>query len=456
MMNIKLIKPDERIAKNDSSAMTFKIKQLNLPLLAAYTPSKYNVKIVDESFEKDHYEDDVDVVGITVMTQLASRAYKVADTYRKRGVKVIMGGIHASALPEEALEHADSVVIGEGEGVWPKVLLDAEKGDLKKRYQAEEKITLDGRPLPRYDLYPKTSLRSYTPFAYGVETSRGCPYDCDFCSVGLIMGHKYRVRPVNDVIKEIEKNEDPNIFFVDDNLSLNRKKGRELFSRMIPLKRRWVGEGGVSLAEDRELLRLMRRSGCQALLIGFESVQKKTQQSMLKIKNLKIDYKEAMKRFHGEGISILGAFVFGFDHEDKDIFEKTYEFALKNHIELAQLRPMVPYPGTRLYQRLLKENRLFSNKWWLEKGKPRVPLFQPKNMSEEEFSEGMRKLGKYFYSRSAIIKRFFGIKPWKRSAANFQLYFGANLAFRKRYYSHFVNRSSPEISVVERTEKTSD
>jgi len=437
-MNIKLIKPDEQIAKNDSSAMTFKIQQLNLPLLAAYTPPKHSVRIVDESFEKDSYEEDVDLVGITVMTQLARRAYKIADTYRKHGVKVVMGGIHPSAVPEEALKHADSVVMGEGEGVWPQLLNDAEKGRLKKRYKATKKIELKGRPLPRYDLYPKTTLKSYTPFAYGVETSRGCPYHCDFCSVGLIMGHKYRVRPVDDVIEEIESHDIPNVFFVDDNLSLNRQKGKELFSRMIPLKRRWVGEGGVSLAEDVELLKLMRRSGCQALLIGFESVQKQTQQSMLKIKNLKIDYKEALKRFHGEGISILGAFVFGFDHEDKDIFEQTSEFALKNHIELAQLRPMVPFPGTHLYQRLLKENRLFSAKWWLEDGRPKVPLFQPKNMTVDEFAEGMRKLGKHFYSRRAIIQRFFGIKPWKRNIANCQLYFGANLAFRKRYCDHFV------------------
>jgi len=437
-MKVKLIKPDQRIAKNDSSAMTFKIQQLNLPLLAAYTPPKHDLKIVDESFERDCTEEDVDLVGLTVMTQLARRAYKIADTYRKRGVKVVMGGIHPSAVPEEALRHADSVVIGEGEGVWAQLLDDAEKGSLKRRYKAKKKIELEGRPLPRYDLYPKTTLKSYTPFAYGVETSRGCPYHCDFCSVGLIMGHKYRVRPVDDVIQEIERNEVPNVFFVDDNLSLNQKQGRELFSRMIPLRRRWVGEGGVSLAEDVELLKLMRRSGCQALLIGFESVQKKTQQSMNKIKKLKIDYKEAMKRFHGEGISILGAFVFGFDHEDKDIFEQTLEFALKNRIELAQLRPMVPFPGTRLYQRLLKENRLFSAQWWLEEGRPKVPLFRPKDMTVEEFSEGMRKLGKHFYSRRAIIQRFFGIKPWKRSTANCQMYFGANLAFRKRYYDHFV------------------
>jgi radical SAM superfamily enzyme YgiQ (UPF0313 family) len=418
--------------------MTFKIQQLNLPLLAAYTPSEYDIKIVDESFESDSYEDDVDLVGITVMTQLARRAYQIGDTYRERGVKVVMGGIHPSAVPGEALKHADSVVIGEGEEVWARLLYDAEKGNLKERYQARKKIQLQGRPLPRYDLYPKMSVKGYTPSAFGVETSRGCPYNCDFCSVGLIMGHGYRVRPVDDVIAEIEQNSSPNIFFVDDNLSLNHRKGKELFSKMIPLKRRWVGEGGVSLAEDTELLRLMKRSGCQALLIGFESVQKETQQSLLKTQRLNIDYSEAMKRFHGEGISILGAFVFGFDHENKDIFDQTYDFAVKNRIELAQLRPVVPFPGTRLYQRLLMQGRLFSPRWWLEDGRPKVPLFRPQNMTVEEFADGMKRLGKSFYSTGSIIRRFFGIKPWKRNAANCHMYLGANLAFRKRYNDHFV------------------
>ncbi|MBD3413452.1 MAG: radical SAM protein [Candidatus Aminicenantes bacterium] len=443
-MKIKLIKPDERIATNASSAMTFKIQQLNLPLLAAYTPPEHDIEIVDESFEQDCIGEDVDLVGITVMTQLARRAYHIADTYRKQGVKVVMGGIHPSAVPEEALHHADSVVIGEGEGVWSQLLDDAEKGELKTRYQAQKKIPLDGRPMPRFDLYPKTSLKGYTPSAFGVETSRGCPFNCDFCSVGLIMGHQYRLRPVDEVIEEIKTNRSSNIFFVDDNLALNRRKAKELFSRMIPLKRRWVGEGGVSLAEDTELLRLMKRSGCQALLIGFESVQKQTQQSMLKTRKLKIDYTEAMKRFHGEGISILGAFVFGFDHENKDIFEQTYNFAAKNCIELAQLRPVVPFPGTQLYQRLREEKRLFSAQWWLEEGRPRVPLFRPQNMTEEEFADGMRQLGKHFYSYGSIIRRFFGIKPWKRNAANCHMYLGANLAFRKRYNDHFVKGGKGE------------
>ncbi|MFX0202128.1 MAG: B12-binding domain-containing radical SAM protein, partial [Candidatus Hodarchaeota archaeon] len=207
-----------------------------------------------------------------------------------------------------------------------------------------------------------------------------------------------------------------------------------LFTEMIPLKRRWVGEGTVSLAEDLELLGLMRRSGCQAMLIGFESVQKETLNSMLKTKNLKLDYSEAMHRFHGEGIAILGAFVFGFDHENKDVFDQTLEFAFAHRVELAQLRPLTPLPGTPFYQRLLEEDRLLVPEWWLRDDKPKIPLFRPKGMTPDEFLNGLNRISKQFYSVSGIMRRFLGISPWKRSVMSWRLYAGANLAFRKRYY----------------------
>jgi len=434
-MKIKLIAPHEQSEDNISSAETFKIQKVNLPLLAALTPPEHVVKIVDEAFAPDDVNDDVDLVGITVMTELALRAYQIADTYRQRGVKVVMGGIHATVLPNEVLQHADAVVIGEAEEVWPKLLSDVASGEMQKLYCASKAADLKGLPKPRRDLYPKSVFRGYTPFAVAVETSRGCPYDCEFCSIGQVLGRRYRVRPISEVMAELESIDSPYLFFVDDALALNREVARKLFKEMSPSQWQWVGQGTASLAEDLELLRLLRRSGCRGLLIGFESVQKEIQDGMKKIKNLRIDFLEAMRRFHGEGIAVLGAFIFGFDHENKDVFDQTLEFIMKGHLDCVQLRLLVPLPGTRLHKRLLNEGRLFAPDWWLHHGyPPDTLLFQPKGMTAEELIEGFARLNRQTYSFGSIIKRFFGITPWKRTAMGYWTYAGFNLATRKRYF----------------------
>src|SRR4030042_6922778 len=209
-MKIKLIAPHEQSEDTISSAQTFKIQKVNLPLLAALTPPGHTVKIVDEAFVADDISEEVDLVGITVMTDLALRAYQIADTYRQRGEKVVMGGIHPTILPGEALQHADAVVIGEAEEVWPKLLSDAASGEMKILYCANKIANLNGIPKPRRDLYPKPLYKSYTPLTFGIETARGCPYDCEFCSIGSVMGRQYRSRPIPEVIAEIESIDSPN------------------------------------------------------------------------------------------------------------------------------------------------------------------------------------------------------------------------------------------------------
>lgn len=433
-MKIKLIAPHERSEHNISSAETFKMQKVNLPLLAAVTPPEHELKIVDEAFVFDDVNEEVDLVGITVMTDLALRAYEIADTYRRDGVKVVMGGIHATVLPGEALQHADAVVIGEAEEVWPKLLSDAVSGEMQKLYCANKLTNLNGMPKPQRELYPRPKHRGYTPIALGIETARGCPYGCEFCSIGSVMGRQYRARPVPEVISEIESIDYPHLFFVDDALGLNRPAAKKLFSEMIPLRRKWAGQGPVSLAEDMELLRLMRRSGCVGLLIGFESVQKETHHEMKKIMNLKINFSEAMRRFHNEGIAILGAFVFGFDHENRDVFEQTLEFVTQCRMDCVELRILTPFPGTRLYSRLLKEGRLFAPNWWLHGYPPDTLLFQPRGMTSDELIERFAWLNKQVYSFHSLIKRFFGMSPWKRTEMGCRAYAGFNLATRKRYF----------------------
>ena len=432
-MKIKLIAPHEQSEDNISSAQTFKMQKVNLPLLAALTPPEHEVKIVDEVFSPDDLNQEVNLVGITVMTDLALRAYQIGDTYRQRGVKVVMGGIHATVLPGEALQHADAVVIGEAEEVWPKLLSDAASGEMQKLYCSNKITPLNGIPKPRRDLYPPPTHRGYTPIAIGIETARGCPYDCEFCSIGSVMGRQYRSRPIPEVLAEIESIDASHLFFVDDALAFNRPTAKKLFTEMIPLRLKWAGQGPVSLAEDLELLKLMRRSGCVGLLIGFESIQKEAHDGMKKIRNLKIDFSEAVRRFHGEGIAILAAFIFGFDHENKDVFDQTLEFSMKNRLDCIELRILTPFPGTRLYKRLLDEGRLLVPNWWLQGYPPDTLLFQPKGMTAQDLIEGFIRLNRQTYSLGSIIKRFFGINPWKRNPFGCLVYAGSNLATRKRY-----------------------
>jgi radical SAM superfamily enzyme YgiQ (UPF0313 family) len=426
-----------------SSTETFRWRRLNLPLLAALTPPGHKVQIVDEAFVCDNQNEEVDLVGITVMTDLVLRAYQIADDYRRFGTKVVMGGIHPTVLPGEALRHADSVVIGEGELVWAQLLSDAASGQMQKVYRANNFTPLKELPRPMWDLYPKPINKEDTLILFKdailVEASRGCPYDCEFCSIHPMMGNQYRLRDVQDVIAEIGSIESSFVIFVDDSLALHPSAARKLFNEMMPLRRRWVGEGTVSLAEDLELLKLMRRSGCIGLLVGFESVQKEAQDGMKKIRNLRIDFREAMRRFHGEGISVLGAFVFGFDYEDRDVFEKTFEFIMKHRIDCVQLRILTPYPGTPLHARLLKEGRLFVSDWWLHGYPIDTVLFRPKNMSPEELLDGFVRLNKEVFSFGSIIRRFFGMIPWKRTGIELTMYGGLNLATRNRYSKYIAN-----------------
>lgn len=436
-MKIKLIAPHEQ--RKDSISSPFKLRRVNLPLLAALTPPGHTITMVEEAFAPDDSDQEVDLVGITVLTELAPRAYHIGDTYRRKGVKVVMGGIHPTVLPDEALEHADAVVVGEAEGVWPRLVSDAASGQMQRSYRAGKMTDLKGLPKPRRDLLPGSHYQGYTPIPIGVETSRGCPFDCEFCCIGQTLGQQYRVRPVQEVIAEIESIDSPHIFFVDDALGLNRNGAKKLFTEMIPLRRRWLAQGTVSLAEDLELLRLMERAGCLGLLIGFESVQKGTQNEVSKIKNLKIDFYEAMRRFHGEGFGILGSFVFGFDYENKEVFEQTLEFIMKGRVDVVQLRILTPYPGTRLYKRLLSEGRLLVPDWWLRGYPPDTLFFQPKGMTADELIRGYARLTRQAYSSGAMMKRFLGMSPWKRTLLGCLAYAGVNLSTRKRYLKSLRN-----------------
>jgi radical SAM superfamily enzyme YgiQ (UPF0313 family) len=458
-MIVKLIKPAVGSETGAHAPTSRAFQDVALPLLAACTPEKHTVRLVDELFAPDDPDEPVDLVGISVWTELARRSYQIAQEYRDRGVKVVMGGIHPTMLPEEALQHCDAVVIGEGELIWPKLLDDAEHGNLQPCYRADELPCLERLPLPRRELYPKNKYRSIIPFAVGVESSRGCPYDCEFCSVLKVRGHKYRIRPVDEIIKDIGTIGSKYLVFVDDNMALERRSAKELFRRMTPLKRQWISEGNVSLADDPEMLRLMKASGCIGLQIGFETIQRESQGEFKKLKHIKMSYREAVHRFHDAGIAVMGNFVFGLDNDRPESFEKTLEFAVREKLDFAQFRELVPYPGTRLYNRLLKENRLVDPEWWLNPYRnfgDATPAFLPRHMTPEQLMEGLFTISREFYSYSGILKRFTGIKPWKRTFTGHNLYFAINWINAYRYLrmyrsseaSTYEEVDSPETEVA--------
>ncbi len=395
MKKILLVNPAYKESLH-SNIKVLAIPPLNLAVIARYTPEHYEVEIVDEAVEDLDFNTKVDLVGITCMTPLAPRAYEVARRFRERGVPVVMGGIHASHMSEEAMQYADAVVVGEGEEIWPRVLEDFEHGRMQKLYTAHQRPDIEHMPAPRRDL-----LRGKY-FVQTVQTGRGCPFDCNFCSVTAFNGAKYRLRNIDNVIDEINSIKDKRIFIVDDNIIGSGPKylrrAHEFFERLKESNKEWGGQTCLNIVEHDDLLKAASDSGARALLIGFESLDSGTISSMNKSVNLRPNtrnYADAIKKIHDHGIAIIGCFIFGTDTQDKDVFRRTVDFVLENRIDAVQMTIETPLPGSAFYQQLAEEKRLLLTNYpedWkhytiLE------PVFQLKNMSPAEAYEGL--LGAY-------------------------------------------------------------
>jgi radical SAM superfamily enzyme YgiQ (UPF0313 family) len=424
-MRIKLVMP--RMINQE-----FTLLPLNLGMLAALTPPDIEVSIVDEVVERVNFDEQVDLVGISCTTTVVPRAYEIAAEYRKRGVKVVLGGTHPTLIPHEAVKHSDSVCIGEAEGSWGEILADFKRGKLKQVYRNDGYCSLEGLPIPRRDLF---DAEHYLPI-HGIQTTRGCPFACDFCAVTAIFGHKYRFRPVKDVLAEIDTLEHRYVFFYDDNIVGNPGYSRELFRSLIPYKKRWIGQASTTVIRDPDLLRLMAKSGCKGLFVGFESLSEENLRQSHKKHNDPRQYKEVAKRLHDLGIAISGAFVFGLDNDDNTVFERTLEFAMDIELDIAQFNWLAPYPGTPIYDRLKAENRLINNEWWLTGGGLGDVVYYPRMMSPGELQEGSRWVRKSFYSTSSILKRFFGksrLSLSRLSLFDMLLYTKFNWGYKKQY-----------------------
>ncbi len=391
---------------------------LAIPTLASLTPPEHEIRVFDENIEDIDYNWHADLAGISVRTMFARRAYSISETFRQRGVKTVLGGIHPSMCTEEALRYSDSVVVGEAEEVWQTLLRDVQDGALKRVYKAEKATDLTAAPVPTRHLLSKGMY-----FSDIVQTTKGCPFHCEFCSVYVFDGQKIRNKTIDQVIKEIKdvsgssaKYKKKSIFFADDNIIANKRYARELFLALKPYNLNWSCQASINIAQEEELLRLMKDSGCGAILIGFESISEKNLSCMDKGINLKHNYIDAIKKIQSYGILVHGSFILGYDFDSQSAFDELIGFINESNLLMPLINTLTPFPGTMLFKRLKEEGRIIHKDWSKYDGKSVV--FYPSQLTPERLSEGYKKVVKEIYSFDSIyrkLKYYWDIDFWRRS-----------------------------------------
>ncbi len=405
------------------------MEPLAIAQLSALTPSSWERVFYDDRFDSIPYDDPTDLVALSVETYSARRAYQISARFRERGVQVVMGGFHPTLAPEDAAPHANALVVGEAEGVWKTLLEDFEAGHLQPRYEATSRPDLAGifadRKLFAGKRYMNLAL---------VETARGCRFNCDFCSISSFYKHSYSARPVGDVVQEIASLGKKNVFFVDDNLCVERDRALALFRALEPLGIRWVGQISVHVAGDDECLEAMRRSGCLGVLVGFETLNPEGNAVSGKaIKgNLQPVYEKAIAQFARYRIGIYGTFVFGYDSDTRETLRETADFALRHRLFFSAFNHLVPFPGTPLYARLSDEKRLLQEKWWLSPNYHFGDVaFQPTLLSPKELSQACFEARHSFYGWRRILRRALNWRSNCRSLFLTVLFWLSNLNARR-------------------------
>lgn len=434
-MKLLLVSPLAHKA-DDGSKLRPLFPPLGLMAVAALTPPEWDVELVDEGVTSVDLDADADLVGITTTTARAPRAYELAREFRARGRTVVLGGIHASALPEEAAQYADAVVVGEAEATWHTLLDDFKRGDLKRIYRSDTLPSLENLPWPRRDLINK---KDYYVSDAVVQTTRGCPFDCYFCSVTTFFGRTYRTRPIDDVVRELESLSSKDVFFVDDNIMGHPSHARRLFERLAPLGKRWIGQGSLTMLKDEGLVRLAAKSGCRGLFIGMETLSPANLKKIGKTINIAERYGEAVRKLHDLGISIIGSFMFGLDEDRPGVFERTVEFIQKVKLDVAHFSILTPFPGTKLFKQMEAEGRIIERDWSKYDGTH--VTFRPRYLSVDALQEGLRWAYSQVYSWGGILRRVLSLQRWSSVS------WIANLAYRERLAAWFrdlrASKSSP-------------
>ena len=380
---------------------SWQLQPLAIARLAAMTPPDWQMTFIDDRLEPIDYGIATDLVALSIETYSSKRGYQIAARFRQRGIPVVLGGYHATLCPEETKEHADAVCIGEAESVWQEILRDAGRGQLRPFYRGDGARPLEG-------LMPDRSIfqgKNYLPVAL-VETSRGCPFQCNFCSIGAVFEGSYRRRPVQEIVEELRQVRDKYVFFVDDNIVGDPAGARELFKAIAPLRTQWMSQGSLHALKDESLIQDMARSGCMGLLVGFESLNHQNLAAMGKRINKVEDYRGALDRLRRAGVFVYGTFIFGYPHDTPETFEESVRFAKQESLFLAAFNHLVPFPGTPLYRDLEASGRLNYPRWWLSEDYRfgQVP-FRPAAMKSDEVEKNCHHARSSFYTWGSIFRR---------------------------------------------------
>lgn len=419
-LKIKLISPKMSLRPMDNEMKRRMSPSLTLVTIASLTPEPHSVYIEDENLTHINFNDAPDMVGISVNVDTAYRAFEIAQNYRKKGIKVIFGGIHASANPDQMLENCDAVCIGEAEEIWATIIDDVLKNQLKPRYYNASVTNMANYPIPNWNYISKKDYLYHNV----VITSRGCPFKCAFCYNSCdYVKNSYRNRPFKQVIDEIKRLKTRQIMFIDDNFIGNIQWTNEFLDEIKSLKIVWHSAVSTNLVKFPDLIQKMSVSGCKSLFIGFESINSESIDSVHKVQNKIKDYETLIDCLHANDIMVNSSLVFGFDFDINDTFDHTLEWLIKNKVESMTSHILTPYPGTKLYDKLLQENRIID--FDLSHYNTSNVVFQPKNMTPLELRNGYLDMYRKFYSMRNIMKR----KPFNNKLLLPYLMF--NFGYRK-------------------------
>lgn len=455
-MKLLLINPLDK----NSSAFSNHFPPLGIAYIAALTPPEWKIELIDENMQ-EFVPKKADLVAISAMTVQINRVYEISSIYSRMNIPVVIGGIHPSMLPEEGLQYAASVVIGEAEGLWQKVTQDFVNGKLKRIYRNESQPSLRNMVHPRRDLFSDKYVFD------SIQTSRGCPFSCDFCSVPIFNGRKYRTRPVDEVVEELKTIKKKFVFFVDDNIigygKNSEQRAEELFEAILRagIKKHWISQASVNIAKNEHLMRLMKKTGCLGLLIGFESVDVNNLRKSGKLQNLKKDgeprefYQDVISKIHKQGISVNGYFCFGYD-DTAETISSSLEFILDSQIDIVNIPIIVPSPGTSLYEKMYDkiEYKDYPRDWRKYLGQL---VYRPQKISKKDFYASYFRAMKQLYSLRQVARRIYNSLMWSKEPFLTLMILLFNFGYRKmreKGFSYLLTNDSDARAAFEDLKRT--